>query len=66
MADSKASRPRLRWELLQGRPVTTDRKKAEQRKGDVVLTDPGAYIEEEPSGVRTITGVAASIAPLIG
>ncbi len=46
--------------------MTTDRKKAEQRKGDVVLTDPGAYIEEEPSGVRTIAGVAASIAPLIG
>ena len=28
----------------------------------VVLTYPGVYIEEVPSGVRTITGVATSIA----
>ena len=30
------------------------------------LTYPGVYIEEIPSGVRTITGVATSIAALIG
>ncbi len=28
----------------------------------VALTYPGVYIEEIPSGVRTITGVATSIA----
>ena len=32
----------------------------------VPLTYPGVYIEEVPSGVRTITGVATSIALLIG
>jgi phage tail sheath protein FI len=31
-----------------------------------VLTYPGVYIEEVPSGVRTITGVATSIALFIG
>ena len=30
------------------------------------LTYPGVYVEEIPSGVRTITGVATSIAALIG
>src|SRR5512144_2825690 len=30
------------------------------------LTYPGVYIEEIPSGVRTITGVATSIALFIG
>ena len=30
------------------------------------LTYPGVYIEEIPSGVRTITGVATSIAAFIG
>ena len=32
----------------------------------VVLTYPGVYIEEVPSGVRTITGVATSIALFLG
>ena len=32
----------------------------------VALTYPGVYIEEVPSGVRTITGVATSIALFIG
>lgn len=32
----------------------------------VTLTYPGVYIEEIPSGVRTITGVATSIAAFIG
>jgi len=32
----------------------------------VAATYPGVYIEEIPSGVRTITGVATSIAALIG
>jgi uncharacterized protein len=32
----------------------------------VLLRQPGVYIEEIPSGVRTITGVATSIALLIG
>src|SRR6478752_10744999 len=31
-----------------------------------VLTYPGVYVEEIPSGVRTITGVATSIAAFIG
>ena len=30
------------------------------------LTYPGVYVEEIPSGVRTITGVATSIAAFIG
>ena len=30
------------------------------------LTYPGVYIEEVPSGVRTITGVATSIAAFVG
>ena len=30
------------------------------------LTYPGVYIEEIPSGVRTITGVATSIAAFLG
>ena len=30
------------------------------------LTYPGVYIEEIPSGVRTITGVATSIAAFVG
>ena len=32
----------------------------------VPLTYPGVYIEEIPSGVRSITGVATSIAAFIG
>src|SRR5688572_22788960 len=32
----------------------------------VALSYPGVYIEEVPSGVRTITGVATSIALFIG
>src|SRR5215472_1538738 len=32
----------------------------------VALTYPGVYIEEVPSGVRTITGVATSITAFIG
>ena len=32
----------------------------------VALTFPGVYIEEIPSGVRTITGVATSITLFIG
>ena len=32
----------------------------------VTLTYPGVYIEEVPSGVRTITGVATSITAFIG
>src|SRR6185295_12606158 len=32
----------------------------------VALTYPGVYIEEIPSGVRTITGVATSITAFIG
>src|SRR2546428_8495441 len=32
----------------------------------VTATYPGVYIEEIPSGVRTITGVATSIAAFIG
>jgi phage tail sheath protein FI len=32
----------------------------------VVLRQPGVYIEEIPSGVRTITGVATSIAVFVG
>ena len=31
-----------------------------------VLLHPGVYIEEIPSGVRTITGVATSIALFVG
>src|SRR4051812_8529028 len=31
-----------------------------------VLTYPGVYIEEVPSGVRTISGVATSIAAFVG
>lgn len=31
-----------------------------------VLTYPGVYIEEVPSGVRTITGVATSVAAFVG
>ena len=31
----------------------------------IALTYPGVYIEEIPSGVRTITGVASSIICLI-
>ncbi|MBU4507370.1 MAG: phage tail sheath family protein, partial [Gammaproteobacteria bacterium] len=30
------------------------------------LTYPGVYVEEVPSGVRTITGVATSITAFIG
>ena len=30
------------------------------------LTYPGVYIEEIPSGVRTITGVATSVAAFLG
>src|ERR1044072_1404091 len=30
------------------------------------LTFPGVYVEEIPSGVRTITGVATSIAAFVG
>ena len=30
------------------------------------LTYPGVYIEEIPSGVRTITGVATSITAFVG
>src|SRR6266550_955749 len=30
------------------------------------LTYPGVYVEEIPSGVRTITGVATSIAAFVG
>ena len=30
------------------------------------LTYPGVYIEEIPSGVRTITGVATSITAFLG
>jgi len=30
------------------------------------LTFPGVYVEEIPSGVRTITGVATSIAAFAG
>jgi phage tail sheath protein FI len=32
----------------------------------ITLTYPGVYIEEIPSGVRTITGVATSITSFIG
>jgi phage tail sheath protein FI len=32
----------------------------------VIPTYPGVYIEEIPSGVRTITGVATSITAFIG
>ncbi|HEV8548416.1 MAG TPA: hypothetical protein VGQ57_05290, partial [Polyangiaceae bacterium] len=32
----------------------------------VALLQPGVYIEEIPSGVRTITGVATSIALFVG
>lgn len=32
----------------------------------VTLTYPGVYIEEVPSGVRTITGVATSITAFVG
>jgi len=32
----------------------------------VTPTYPGVYIEEIPSGVRTITGVATSIAAFVG
>ena len=32
----------------------------------VQVSYPGVYIEEIPSGVRTITGVATSIAAFIG
>ena len=32
----------------------------------VTVTYPGVYIEEVPSGVRTITGVATSITAFIG
>src|SRR5262245_38848814 len=32
----------------------------------VTLSYPGVYVEEVPSGVRTITGVATSIALVIG
>ena len=32
----------------------------------VALTYPGVYIEEVPSGVRTITGVATSITAFVG
>ena len=32
----------------------------------VAATYPGVYIEEIPSGVRTITGVATSIAAFVG
>ena len=32
----------------------------------IPLTYPGVYIEEVPSGVRTITGVATSITAFIG
>ena len=32
----------------------------------VIVSYPGVYIEEIPSGVRTITGVATSITAFIG
>ncbi len=32
----------------------------------VTLTYPGVYVEEIPSGVRTVTGVATSITAFIG
>ncbi|MGH8761993.1 MAG: phage tail sheath family protein, partial [Nitrosospira sp.] len=32
----------------------------------VAVSYPGVYIEEIPSGVRTITGVATSIAAFVG
>ena len=32
----------------------------------VALSFPGVYVEEIPSGVRTITGVATSIAAFVG
>ena len=32
----------------------------------VVLTSPGVYVEEIPSGVRTITGVATSVTGFVG
>ena len=32
----------------------------------VALTYPGVYIQEVPSGVRTITGVATSITAFVG
>lgn len=64
MANSQASKPRLRWNLFQEEPVTIDRENAEQ--GKATLTNPGAYLEEEPRSVRAITGVATSSAPLIG
>ncbi len=32
----------------------------------VALSFPGVYIEEIPSGVRTITGVATSITAFVG
>src|SRR5918911_3051251 len=32
----------------------------------VTLTYPGVYIDEIPSGVRTITGVATSVAAFVG
>ena len=32
----------------------------------VALSYPGVYIEEAPSGVRTITGVATSITAFVG
>ncbi len=32
----------------------------------VLTTYPGVYIEEIPSGVRTITGVATSITAFLG
>ena len=31
----------------------------------VALSYPGVYIEEIPSGVRTITGVATSVSPMM-
>src|SRR5262245_50873229 len=37
-----------------------------ERKMPITPTYPGVYIEEVPSGVRTITGVATSITAFLG
>src|SRR5947208_963482 len=48
------------------RPLRTKRSNSGGFAMPVAPTYPGVYIEEIPSGVRTITGVATSIAAFVG
>lgn len=50
--------------------MTRTRVQKAKGKGDrtvpVAVSYPGVYVEEIPSGVRTMTGVATSIAAFVG